>query len=240
MRPIYPDPASPDLPALADVATVVFAPAASGAPERLRVILADLAGNVACGTPALLATAERGTLLHLPCSQHGTGMFNAESLLAWRDGAWRPLEIESWTRELARRLPPGYGAWKGIYPDYARLTAVTPLWRDSDGNCCPTGGRAEIRLGWQGDRLRRRCRRCLPVRDPRSLAGIAARDGGGPGAARRGGTGGAPAAGMQPRHSAYGRGGRRGSRHPPDPAVTRGDDRHGARRGAARAEGAGA
>ena len=39
---------------------------------------------------------------------------------------------------------------------------------------------------------------------------------------------------------ADGRGGRRGSRHPPDPAATRGNDGHGARGGAARAEGAGA
>lgn len=146
----YPDPDSPDNEMLAEVATVIFA---ETAPGRFAASYADMPDNVRCGAPRLLHV-QRGPLLHIPCSQYGTGIFNAESVLAWGEGGqWRPLDIESWTRELARRLPRGYGAWKGIYPDYEALTAVTPLWRDGDGNCCPTGGRAEIRLGWEGDRL---------------------------------------------------------------------------------------
>lgn len=146
----YPDPEAPETGMLAYVATVVFV---ETAPGRFAASYVDGPENIGCGTPRLLRTG-RGPLLHIPCSQHGTGLINAESVLAWGEGGqWRPLEIESWTRELARRLPRGYGAWKGIYPDYETLTAETPLWRSNDGNCCPTGGRAEIRLGWEGDRL---------------------------------------------------------------------------------------
>jgi hypothetical protein len=132
------------------VALVVLAPAVQ--PGRLRVQLALRAEDQNCGTPALLR-AERGPLLLWSCSLPGTGMFNAESLFAWRDEGWRELDITSWLAELERRLPRDLGAWKGIFPDYVALTAVTPLWRGEDGNCCPTGGRADLRLGWQGDRL---------------------------------------------------------------------------------------
>jgi hypothetical protein len=31
--------------------------------------------------------------------------------------------------------------------------AETPLWQDGDGNCCPTAGRAVIRLGLRDRRL---------------------------------------------------------------------------------------
>ncbi|MBW8269545.1 lysozyme inhibitor LprI family protein [Caldovatus aquaticus] len=146
----YPDPDSPDRETLAKVATVVFA---ETAPGRFAARYADGPDDVRCGAPRLLR-AQRGPLLHIPCSRDGTGMFNAESVLAPGEGGrWRLLDTGSWTRDLGRRLPRGYGAWKGIYPDYEALAAVTPLWRDGDANCCPTGGRAEIRLGWEGDRL---------------------------------------------------------------------------------------
>lgn len=145
----FPDPQQPDSVMLAAVATLVFAQAPDG---RYALLFADRRGTVGCGTPRLIQGAP-GAMLHLQCHQYGTGNFNAESVYAWRDGAWRSLDIESWTRELARRLPEGLEVWKGIFPDYARLTARTPLWRPGDGNCCPTGGRADIALAWRGERL---------------------------------------------------------------------------------------
>jgi hypothetical protein len=34
------------------------------------------------------------------------------------------------------------------------MTATTPLWRArTDAHCCPTGGRADMTFGWDGDRL---------------------------------------------------------------------------------------
>lgn len=120
---------------------------------RLRLVIApDDDIGVAFDTPRLLRSGGQ-TLLHLPASLSGTGHFNAERLFVWRTGGWHDVDATSWLDDLARRLPAGLGAWKGIYPDYARLTATTPLWRAKDANCCPTGGSANLTLGWQGDRI---------------------------------------------------------------------------------------
>jgi hypothetical protein len=104
-------------------------------------------------TPKLL-TGETRTLLHLPGYEDGTGNFNVERLYVWREGAWKQIDLDTWRKDLSKRLPQGYEIWKGVFPDYVKMVATTPLWRwKSDGNCCPTGGRADIVLDWQGDRL---------------------------------------------------------------------------------------
>lgn len=94
-----------------------------------------------------------GKLLLLPGHVSGTGNFNAEIVYRDDDGHLTELDTRSWRRELDRRLPDGFAVWKGVFPDYGAFTASTPLWQRSDGNCCPTAGRADIRLDLQGDRL---------------------------------------------------------------------------------------
>lgn len=54
---------------------------------------------------------------------------------------------------MASRLPKGLSVWKGMYPDWAKMTVATSLWREHDGNCCPTGGSAYATLALQGDRI---------------------------------------------------------------------------------------
>ncbi len=92
-------------------------------------------------------------VLHVPASESGTGNFNRELLYAWADDQWHDIDVTSWLDELAHRLPKGLGVWKGVYPDYAAMTADTPLWREHDGPTCPEGGRAHIGLQWRGDRI---------------------------------------------------------------------------------------
>jgi len=145
----YPDPAQPESVLLAGIATVLFA---AGADGLYVPVFADRRGVTGCAAPRLYQ-GPTGVMLHLPCHHHGTGNINFESLYARQGGQWRERDIESWTFDLRERLPRGLEVWKGIYPDYARLTARTPLWRPGDGNCCPTGGRADITLAWQGERL---------------------------------------------------------------------------------------
>ncbi|WP_158814086.1 lysozyme inhibitor LprI family protein [Methylocapsa sp. S129] len=100
-----------------------------------------------------LLHAGRRTMLQIPAYESGTGNFNRERLFVWRDGRWRDVDITSWEGELARRLPAGEGVWQGIFPDYVALKASTPVWRKDDGNACPSGGRADLGLGWRGDRI---------------------------------------------------------------------------------------
>lgn len=98
--------------------------------------------------------ARSGHLLVIPGHLEGTGNFNAELVyLLEGGGQLHEVDTTSWLEDLQHYLPKGMGAWKGIYPDYDTLTAETPLWKDGDGNCCPTAGRALIRLELKSHRL---------------------------------------------------------------------------------------
>jgi hypothetical protein len=106
----------------------------------------------AYGTPVILRAGGR-VVLHVPAAESGTGNFNRELLYVWAEDGWRDVDATGWLDELTHRLPKGLGVWKGIYPDYAAMTADTPLWRERDGATCPQGGRAHVGLQWRGDRI---------------------------------------------------------------------------------------
>jgi hypothetical protein len=103
--------------------------------------------------PPVVVQSSVGKLLDVSGTMEGTGAFNAGSLYLMDGEKLSEIDTESWLFDLARRLPKGWGAWKGIFPDYAKLTAATPLWKNGDGNCCPTAGRATLRLGIKNGRL---------------------------------------------------------------------------------------
>lgn len=93
-----------------------------------------------------------GTFLYLPIRVDGTGNFNDSEYYLWNErlSEWTLLDSRSWLKGLAKRIPPGLAIWKGVWPDIATMTAEAGLYRKGDGNCCPTGGRAEIRLTLKG------------------------------------------------------------------------------------------
>ena len=87
-------------------------------------------------------------LLHVPGYTGGTGAYNVDRLYQWTEIAWEPIDIKTWLKTVADHLPAGGEIWKGVQYDFddpwSQLVARTALWRGDDGNCCPTGGRAEI------------------------------------------------------------------------------------------------
>jgi uncharacterized protein len=89
--------------------------------------------------PRLVATPA-GRLLDLPGYMHGTGNFSAEAVLIEDGGAWRQLDTGAIDAGLVAHVPHGRGIWKGVYPDWRHMTVDSPLWKETDGNCCPTGG----------------------------------------------------------------------------------------------------
>jgi uncharacterized protein len=103
--------------------------------------------------PPVVVQSPAGKLLNVPGTMEGTGAFNAGSLYLMDGEKLSEIDTDSWLFDLAKRLPKGWGAWKGIFPDYAKLTATTSLWKSGDGNCCPTAGRATLRLGIKNGRL---------------------------------------------------------------------------------------
>jgi uncharacterized protein YecT (DUF1311 family) len=122
---------------------------------RLRIVIAAYDEGAQYERPALTASRAARWLV-LPGHLEGTGDLDAGLLFLVdpeRSAELSDVDTDAWQRDLARRLPKGIGAWKGIFPDYAAMTAATALWQEGDGNCCPTAGRATIRLGLKGQRL---------------------------------------------------------------------------------------
>jgi uncharacterized protein len=109
-------------------------------------------GAIAYQKPRLLHLGARA-LLHLPAYESGTGNFNRERLFVWRADHWLDVDVSTWLNELAHRLPANLAVWKGVFPDYSALKACTPIWRKTDGNCCPSGGGADLTLAWKDDRI---------------------------------------------------------------------------------------
>lgn len=93
------------------------------------------------------------TLFHVPGITAGTGAFNADLLFEFLpdDKAWQRVDMDSWSEGISDKLPEGLEIWKGVSYDFGedywgQYVARTSLWKDSDGNCCPTGGSAVIHL----------------------------------------------------------------------------------------------
>lgn len=84
----------------------------------------------------------------------GTGSGNADVLYRLDGERWVEIEVEHWTLAFDEALPEGLGVWKGVDYDWPEMTAASPLWRDTDANCCPTGGEVAIDLGVRGTSLR--------------------------------------------------------------------------------------
>lgn len=93
-------------------------------------------------------------LLWVPGTRGGTGEGNADLLYQRQGDRWVEIELVSWRDDLDKRLPEGLGAWHGVEYDFAGMGADTDLWKDSDANCCATGGRATIGFRIEGSSLK--------------------------------------------------------------------------------------
>lgn len=98
----------------------------------------------------------QGGMIWVPGRRIGSGNGNADLLFAWdeKTGAWQDIELESWRDDLASKLPRGFGIWKGVDYDFEGMGAFSKLWRDRDGNCCPSGGEAILDFEIDGRRLK--------------------------------------------------------------------------------------
>lgn len=97
----------------------------------------------------------QGGMIWVPGRVAGTGNGNADLLFKWDDASesWQDIELESWRNALPSKLPKGFGIWKGVDYDFEGLAASSKLWRDKDGNCCPSGGEALLEFAIDGRSL---------------------------------------------------------------------------------------
>jgi pimeloyl-ACP methyl ester carboxylesterase len=107
-------------------------------------VTADV-GTKVYAEPEIVRSAA-GPILSLPIRVDGTGNYNDSEYYLRKGGAWRRIDSESWLKDLVGRLPANRQIWKGVWPDLKTMRAETGLYRKGDGNCCPTGGTARVRL----------------------------------------------------------------------------------------------
>ncbi|HUS55773.1 MAG TPA: hypothetical protein VMY41_17415 [Thermohalobaculum sp.] len=113
-------------------------------------------------TPHLAHHRKYGEFLVVPGRYFGTGsltedyVFMPNHARSWtqiRSAAFDPDTGRGWLEGLKSYLPPGHGIWKGLGVDYTTLTGTTTVWRDTDANCCPSGGELWFRLQIAGPEL---------------------------------------------------------------------------------------
>lgn len=126
-------------------------------PKR-RALIGYIYGEIQAEAPTLLADGPADDrMLLLPAVRNGTGAQNADALFAVKAAGattdWRNIDIDSWKDDLATRVPKGLGVWKGVEYRWGGRWAQFELYRDSDANCCATGGKGTAMLQLQGDRL---------------------------------------------------------------------------------------
>lgn len=94
-------------------------------------------------------------MIWVPGRVAGTGNGNADLLFKWDHASqsWQDIELESWRDALPMKLPKGFGIWKGVDYDFEGMGASSKLWRDKDGNCCPSGGEALLEFAITGRSL---------------------------------------------------------------------------------------
>lgn len=133
-----------------DGAILILSQSHPGGP--LRVVLRH---GVTGGLPGdtVIYRNKAGLILDIPVYLAGTGRFNGSGYFIREGGRWEPIDFKSWQRDLARRLPKGLGVWKGPWPDLRKLSFDSPLWKNRDANCCPTGGSVHADVGLENRRL---------------------------------------------------------------------------------------
>ncbi|HEV3139868.1 MAG TPA: hypothetical protein VGY57_05105 [Vicinamibacterales bacterium] len=112
----------------------------------------DLGLAVYPDKPEILTVAS-GTMLYIPIQVDGTGAGNESEYYLREAGQWIAIDAESWLADLSKRIPAGLEIWKGVWPNVHTMRAEAGLYRRSDANCCPTGGRARIQLSIRSRRF---------------------------------------------------------------------------------------
>ena len=106
-------------------------------------------------TPVLIAEEDSFYIATSGISA-GSGSGNMDAIFRWTPGAAQPMtEVDdwSWRETLQSQLPQGLEVWQGVTWNWDNMLALTPLWRDSDGNCCASGGSAILDFEFANDRL---------------------------------------------------------------------------------------
>lgn len=121
-------------------------------PGKFREIyhLQPIAGKV---VPSFFLKAGAEQILATRILIPGTGNNYYEDYFWFSPTGAVRIDIEAIDMALKSILPAGSGVWKGGGLDMRSLHYHSFVWREGDGNCCPTGGAVDIKLRLDGGRL---------------------------------------------------------------------------------------
>lgn len=127
-------------------------------PEKdglFQLVAWDVEQDSFAGKPELATNPKAGAFLRLPMMTSGSSGADLGVILHREspDRPWRQLNASGWFSALAKRIPAGSMAKSGYDLNLATLVATVTFARDSDGNCCPTGGKGAVHLALRGDQL---------------------------------------------------------------------------------------
>lgn len=115
--------------------------------------------NVLFGDPEIQSKSEPPTLIEykkevlliVPISSAGNA--NSDIYYILKNGQFTHFDTDSWLSDFAQggdktdtKLPKGYAIWKSVPPKFEKdkITATSPVWKESDQNCCATGGKIDL------------------------------------------------------------------------------------------------
>ncbi|MHC4132705.1 MAG: hypothetical protein ACYSSP_04615 [Planctomycetota bacterium] len=85
----------------------------------------------------------------------GTGFLFIEYYFIYNKYNNRPVLIDTSaiSESLSSLLPKGYSVWKGGGFNIEKMTFSHAVWKNGDGNCCPTGGRVDLKLSLKNGKI---------------------------------------------------------------------------------------
>ena len=67
----------------------------------------------------------------------------------WNTDHWLPIESQDWLKKLSAKLPQDTAIRQSVWPDLETMSADVNLFKSGDKDCCPTGGKANVELGFE-------------------------------------------------------------------------------------------
>ena len=104
---------------------------------------------------AAIATVQGTPVLIYRTRVPGTGYFFIEYYFIYDKDKKTPVRINmsGIYNSLSRALPKDHSVWKGGGLDFEKITFSHAVWKDGDANCCPSGGRVDLKLSLKDGKI---------------------------------------------------------------------------------------
>ena len=92
--------------------------------------------------PDMVENSDDGVVFHIAGNVGGKG--NADIVLVRTKEKWIKIDMDRWFDQVNAMLPTGFEIRQSEKIDLRELFGSSPVWRESDGECCTSGGTVKI------------------------------------------------------------------------------------------------